>query len=198
MQIEQEKSLGLYRLGTELGRGTLTAVFRATDTALGRAVAVKVLRPDLPQDLRQGAREHFLREARAAVRLRHPHITAVYEAGEQGEAAYAAMELVEGRSLEAVLRDADRLPFPRIGAIVAQIADALDYAHGLGIVHRDIRPANIFVTAAGEAKLADFGLAYAPVAKDGQPLTARSAGSSAAENDVVLTLWSARPRSCAD
>ncbi len=175
MQIEQAETLGRYRLGAELGRGALTTVYRGTDPALGRAVAVKVLRADLAQEVRQGAREHFLREASAAVRLQHPHIAAVYEAGEQGEIAYCAMELVEGRNLDTVRHDGDRLPFARIGAIIAQLADALDYAHGQGIVHRDVRPANIFVTTDGGAKLADFGLAYTPAAKDGQPLTARAA-----------------------
>jgi len=168
-------TLGHYRIAGALGKGTLTNVYRGTDSSGGRAVAVKVLRTDLPPELRQGAREHFLREARAAARLQHPHIAALYDIGDQGDAAFIAMELLEGRSLERILRDPDRLPFPRIGEIIAQLADALDYAHGLGIVHRDVRPANIFISPSGEAKLTDFGLAYTPPTKDAQPLTARSA-----------------------
>ena len=104
-------------------------------------------------------RQRFLREAKSAGRLNHPNIVTIFDVGEQDGVAYMAMELLEGRSLQQILSESARLPFQTIADLVAQIADALDRAQQLGIVHRDVKPANVVVSASGHAKLTDFGVA---------------------------------------
>ena len=150
-------TLGRYRIDGRLGEGAMADVYRATDPGIGRAVAIKLLKPELARDPALGAR--FLREARAAGALNHPHIATVYDVGEADGAAYIAMELVDGRPLDAVLAEG-RMPYERVLALGAQLADALAYAHGAGVVHRDVKPSNILLSADGRtAKLLDFGVA---------------------------------------
>ena len=150
-------TLGRYRIDGRLGEGAMADVYRAFDPGIGRTVAVKVLKPELARDPALGAR--FLREARAAGALNHPHIATVYDVGEADGATYIAMELVDGRPLDAVLGEG-RMPYERVLALGAQLADALAYAHRAGVVHRDVKPSNILLSADGRsAKLLDFGVA---------------------------------------
>ncbi len=160
--------LGEYRVLREVGRGGMGVVYEAEQPSLKRRIALKVLPPALRNDRRLLAR--FRREAEAAGRLRHPNIVPVYSFGESGGAPFFAMELVEGPSLAAIVTkrragmDADLPVDPsdyRAWAVdaVAQIADALDYAHSRGVLHRDVKPGNILIDDTGKARLTDFGLA---------------------------------------
>ena len=154
--------LGRYQIVSQLGRGAMGTVYRALDPAIERTVAIKTLNPDLPDENMAEVKERFLREAKSAGRLNHPNVVTVYDVGEAGGIAYIAMEYLEGQSLRQVLDSGSPLPLDTISDIVAQIADALDYAQRFGIVHRDIKPANIMLSPAGLAKLTDFGVAYMP------------------------------------
>jgi len=154
----ETRSLGRYHLLAELGRGALGAVYRAADALTKREVAIKTLHPTLPEDVMREVREHFLLEAKSAGRLNHPNIVSVYDVGEQGDIAYIAMELLEGRSLHKMLRDPGPLPFHMIAELAAQAADGLDHAQRFAIVHRDVKPANVLVSLTGQAKLTDFGV----------------------------------------
>ena len=156
------KTLGRYRLLDELGRGAMGAVYRASDPLIEREVAVKTLLPELPAKILAEVRERFLREARSAGRLNHPSIVTIFDVGEQDGVAYIAMELLEGRSLQQMLRAQPRLPFALAADIAAQVADALDHAQQYRIVHRDVKPANVMVAPSGRCKLTDFGIAYVP------------------------------------
>ena len=155
-------SLGRYQIQSELGRGAMGTVYRALDPVLERTVAIKTLNPDLPDEVVAEMKARFVREAKSAGRLNHPNIVTIYDVDVAGEVAFIAMEYLEGRSLRQLLDAGTALSFDAIADIVAQIAEALDYAGRFGIVHRDTKPANIMVSAAGYAKLTDFGLAYVP------------------------------------
>jgi hypothetical protein len=158
----ETRSLGRYRLLAEIGRGVMGTVYRATDPLIERDVAIKTLHPTLPEEVMPEVRERFLREAKSAGRLNHPNIVTIYDVGEQDGIAYIAMELLEGRSLQKMLRDPGPLPFHLIAELAAQVADGLDHAQRFTIVHRDVKPANVVVSPAGRAKLTDFGVAYVP------------------------------------
>ncbi|GID33479.1 serine/threonine-protein kinase [Paractinoplanes brasiliensis] len=152
---------GRYRLREELGRGGMSVVWRADDDVLGREVAVKVLSPVLADDPQQ--RRLIRDEARAAARLRHTNVVAVYDYGdftEQGRTlSYVVMELADGRTLAQML-SGGRLPWKVATLVGAQVAAALAAAHADGIVHRDVKPANVMVTSGG-VKLVDFGISAA-------------------------------------
>jgi hypothetical protein len=156
------KTLGRYRILGELGRGAMGVVYRAVDPLIEREVALKALHADLPHDVAGEVRVRFLREARSAGRLSHPNIVTIFDVGEDGGAAYIAMELLEGPSLQQMLRERRPIAFHTAADLIAQVAEALDHAHQHAIVHRDVKPANVVVSRAGRAKLTDFGVAYVP------------------------------------
>jgi serine/threonine protein kinase len=155
-------SFGRYRILGELGRGAMGTVYRAVDPLIEREVAIKALLPNVPGEIMAQARERFLREARSAGRLNHPNIVTIFDVGEQDGTAYIAMELIEGQSLQQIMREPQRIAFDAVAEIVAQVADALDHAQQYKIVHRDIKPANVMVTPSERCKLTDFGVAYLP------------------------------------
>lgn len=185
-------SLGRYRILGELGRGAMGTVYRAVDPLIEREVAIKALHPNLPEDVREGVRERFLREAKAAGRLAHPNIVIIYDVGEQADIAYIAMELLEGRSLQQVLREG-RLPLDTIIDLATQIAEGLEHAHRASIVHRDVKPANVMVSPAGRAKLTDFGVAY--VASSTMTQTGAALGSPKYMSPEQVTGQPVDPRS---
>lgn len=157
-ESEQRTTLGRYRIEGRLGEGAMAEVFRARDPDIGRAVAIKVLKPEHGRDPAIGAR--FLREARAAGALSHANIATIFDVGEADGVAYIAMEIVDGQPLDVALQQQGRMPCERVLALGQQLASALGYAHRHGIVHRDVKPSNILLSADGRtAKLLDFGVA---------------------------------------
>jgi serine/threonine-protein kinase len=135
-------------------------VYLGRDPVIGRLVALKTIRVAAEDDIEQREfNERFLREAQAAGTLSHPNIVTVHDVGEEDEISFIAMEYVEGKNLKQVIREKDRLSFERISEIIAEVAGALDYAHRKGIVHRDVKPANIIITPDGTVKITDFGIA---------------------------------------
>lgn len=150
------RTLGRYRLLEPIGSGGMTTVFKGYDTAQDRTVAVKVLPPALAQ---QGQfTQRFRREATVVLQLRHPHIVPVENFGEQDAYTYLVMPYISGGSLADLLRRGP-LTFSAGARILGQIASALDYAHGRGVVHRDVKLSNILINEQGDALLSDFGLA---------------------------------------
>jgi outer membrane protein assembly factor BamB/predicted Ser/Thr protein kinase len=148
--------IGHYEVISEIGHGGMGTVYRAYDAALERPVALKVLAPDLAHDPRFVAR--LRHEAISAARLRHPHIALLYEFGQDNDLSFLAMEYVSGSSLRQIL-EAGPLAPQRVLVILRQIAEALEYAHTMGVVHRDVKPSNILVGPDDLAVLIDFGLA---------------------------------------
>lgn len=156
---------GRYRLHERLGSGGMSVVWRASDAVLGREVAVKVLTADVAAD--PGLLHQLYAEARAAAGLRHANVVEVYDYGEASGLPYVVMELVAGRPVNALL-SAGPLPWRVAVLIAAQVAAALAAAHARGVVHRDVKPANVMVTAGG-VKLVDFGISAAAGDRDGDP-----------------------------
>jgi len=148
-----------FKLIDLLGQGSMGRVFRAEDVTLRRHVAIKVL----PTKTRDGQRDRqidqFLREARSAASLDHPNAVAIYEIGEASGVHYIAMELVEGGNLEKLVQMSGPMEVERACQVCAEAAEALGYAHQLGIIHRDVKPSNLLLSRGGRCKLADFGLA---------------------------------------
>ena len=153
--------IGRYKIVRELGRGAMGIVYHAIDPNIGRPVAIKTinLATVLKPDEQERMRERLFREARSAGILSHPGIVTIYDVEQQGDLAYIAMEYVDGPTLDQLLSQPQAMPPDRMFSILAQTAVALDYAHGKGIVHRDVKPANIMIAANGTAKITDFGIA---------------------------------------
>jgi tetratricopeptide (TPR) repeat protein len=149
-------SLGKYLLLDELGNGNFGVVYRARDTELDRIVALKILRPTHRES--PATVHRFLREARAVAQLEHPHIVPIHDFDREGKTCYLVYAYVPGTTLAARLA-AGRLPFDRAASLVARLAEALHYAHRQGVVHRDVKPANILLSGNDQPYLTDFGLA---------------------------------------
>jgi serine/threonine-protein kinase len=155
---------GRYELGELIGYGGMAEVHRGRDLRLGRDVAIKVLRADLARD--PSFLNRFRREAQSAAGLNHPSIVSVYDTGEdlgnEGTAQpYIVMEHVEGRTLRDILKSEGRLPPRRAMEVAADVSAALDFSHRAGLIHRDVKPANVMITKSGAVKVMDFGIARA-------------------------------------
>jgi serine/threonine-protein kinase len=148
---------GEYDVGGELGAGGMATVYLAHDLALGRKVAIKVMSPALLA--MPGMVERFKREARTAASLSHPHIIPIFAVKQSAEVVFFVMKFVEGRSLESIIRAAGPLPVPLAQAVLYEAAAALEHAHRAGVVHRDVKPANIMVDRDGWVVVTDFGIA---------------------------------------
>jgi serine/threonine-protein kinase len=168
-------SLGRYKILKELGRGAMGLVYLGKDPTIQRFVAIKTMRLDQFEepDKVQEIKARFFREAESAGRLSHPNIVTIYDAGEQEELGYIAMELVEGQSLKNWSRKPNLMPLPQLVPTLASVAEALEYAHQQGVVHRDIKPANIMITKERLVKVMDFGIA-------------KMASSNKTQTDIVL------------
>jgi serine/threonine protein kinase len=163
MEDRRGERFGRYEILSELGRGAMGVVYKARDPKINRVVAVKTFAlSGQPPEEEQEFRERFFREAEAAGRLSHPGIVTIYDVGEEPEtrAPYIVMEFVGGQSLEKLLSQNDhKLPLETALQLTHELSEALDCAHGQGVVHRDLKPANILITEDGHAKIADFGVA---------------------------------------
>ena len=152
--------LGGYRLEEQVGAGGMAVVFRARDERLNRLVALKIMTPAMGSD--DMFRQRFIRESRAAAAVDDPHIIPVYEAGEAGQVLFIAMRFVQGGDVRTLLRREGPLPPERVASIVSPVASALDAAHAVGLVHRDVKPANILLDRRPgrpeHVYLSDFGL----------------------------------------
>jgi uncharacterized RDD family membrane protein YckC len=160
--VDQPTEVGRYRIIRQLGRGGMGVVLEAEDTQNGRRVALKLLSPGLAGSAE--AMERFMREARLAAGLSHPRTTFVYEAGEDADRPYIAMELMPGCTLQHVCEESGHLAVNRAVDYILDVIDGLRAAHAAGVVHRDVKPSNCFVESTGRVKIGDFGLAKSLVA----------------------------------
>ncbi len=155
----EQPQLGRYVIDSEIGRGAMGVVFKATDTVLQRTVAVKTVNMAMEKDHADKYEARFYQEARAAGGLNHPNIVTVYDAGKAGDVVYMAMEYIQGVELRSLLVEGQPIGVSQALSVAAQVAEGLGYAHQQGVVHRDIKPANIMVVAQGPVKITDFGIA---------------------------------------
>jgi len=167
--------LGRYKVLKELGRGAMGLVYLGKDPTIQRFVAIKTMRLDQidNDDKLHDIKARFFREAESTGRLSHPNIVTIYDAGEEADLGYIAMELIEGTPLKQWARKPNLMPVNEVLLTVATVADALDYAHQQGVVHRDIKPANIMLTKDRVVKVMDFGIA-------------KMASSSKTQTNIVL------------
>ena len=158
----QKPMLGRYQVEKELGKGAMGVVYLGRDPKINRVVAIKTmaLSQEFDEDELVEVKERFFREAETAGRLNHPNIVTIFDAGEEHDLAYIAMEFLKGKDLVPQTKPDALLPLPQVASIVARVAEALAYAHGNNVVHRDIKPANIMYEAASDqVKVTDFGIA---------------------------------------
>jgi len=154
--------LGRYEVEKELGKGAMGVVYLGKDPKISRIVAIKTmaLSQEFEADELEDVKARFFREAETAGRLNHPNIVTIYDAGEEHDLAYIAMEFLKGKDLVPYIKPDNLLPLPKVLSIVARVADALGYAHTLNVVHRDIKPANIMYDPESDTvKVTDFGIA---------------------------------------
>ena len=151
--------LGKYEIQAELGRGGMGAVYRGYDEMLDRSVAVKVLAPHLVWE--KEFVERFVREARAAAKLKHPNIVTIHDVGQEGGWYYFVMEYLEGWTLTDLIQERGPMGVEEALRVLRPLADALDYAHHRGLVHRDVKPGNVIVDPRGPVTLTDFGIVRA-------------------------------------
>jgi serine/threonine-protein kinase len=154
--------LGRYEIEKELGKGAMGVVYLGKDPKIGRVVAIKTmaLAQEFEADELEDVKARFFREAETAGRLNHPNIVTMYDAGEEHDLAYIAMEFLKGKDLVPYTKPGNLLPLPKLMSIFARVADALDYAHKQNVVHRDIKPANIMYDFESDStKVTDFGIA---------------------------------------
>jgi serine/threonine-protein kinase len=160
-QVEKPM-LGRYQVEKELGKGAMGVVYLGRDPKINRVVAIKTmaLAQEFAEDELAEVKERFFREAETAGRLNHPNIVTIFDAGEEHDLAYIAMEFLKGKDLVVATKAAGLLPLPQVLSVVARVAEALDYAHQNNVVHRDIKPANIMYEPEGDqVKVTDFGIA---------------------------------------
>jgi len=167
--------IGPYEIHGTIGVGGMGVVYRGWDARLNRPVAVKTLKSDLARD--QDHRERFLREARAAAALSHPNVTQIYFIGEDEGQPFFAMECLEGKSMETVLREEGKLAPDQAISLVRQAAAGLKAAAARGIIHRDIKPSNLVLTPDGVLKVTDFGLAKLALSDTGLTMSGVILGS---------------------
>ncbi len=157
---EIKPTLGRYEIVKELGRGAMGVVYLGKDPKIHRSVAIKTMRLDeVEADEMPDVKARFFREAESAGKLSHPNIVTIFDAGEEQELAYIAMEVLDGVDLKDLCKKRNLLPIKRTMEIVTKVSEALDYAHSQSVVHRDIKPANIMVMPDGTVKVTDFGIA---------------------------------------
>ncbi len=160
-QSSQPTTLGRYKVLKELGRGAMGVVYLGKDPTIQRFVAIKTMQLDTIDDADtvQEVKARFFREAESTGRLSHPNIVTIFDAGEEDDLGYIAMELLQGTTLTGWSRKPNLMPFDKVISILAIVAEAMDYAHQQGVVHRDIKPANIMLTNDEVVKIMDFGIA---------------------------------------
>ncbi len=185
--------LGKFRLLAMLGKGSMGKVVRAEDTKLKRQVALKCMKP---KNGTNGFRvEQFVREARSAATLEHPHIVQIYEVGEEAGYHYIAMELIEGGDLGSLIKGVGVLDMHRACQLGAEASEALSHAAHMGIVHRDIKPQNLMLTRSGRCKITDFGLARIDDPADGFSMPVGAVGTPTYMAPEVIRREPATPKS---
>ena len=161
--LEIKPTVGRYEILSELGQGAMGVVYKANDPKINRLLAIKTIRfsDEFEEEKIKEIKERFLREAEIAGKLSHPTIVAIYDVGEDFDLTYMAMEFLEGENLQKFCRKGSLLPLRRALYVVSETALALDYAHRQGVIHRDVKPANIMLLQEGQVKVTDFGIAKA-------------------------------------
>ena len=158
--VGELKSLGRYQIRGVLGKGAMGLVYDGHDASLNRRVAIKtILTRDLDEATARDYEKRFQREVRAVARLNHPHIVQVYDFGTEGELAYIVMEYIEGKELKDHLAAKEPFDLGAIFRMMGELLDALEFAHQAGVIHRDVKPANVMLDAGRRVKLTDFGVA---------------------------------------
>jgi len=159
--LEVKPTVGRYEILMELGRGAMGTVYKARDPKINRLLAIKTIRfsDEFEDDQLKEIKERFFTEAELAGKLTHPGIVAIHDIGEDYDLTYMAMEFLDGEDLEKYCKKGSLLPIRKLLDIIAETADALEYAHNNGVIHRDIKPANIMLLKNGRVKVTDFGIA---------------------------------------